>query len=895
MTFQGWSGTTFEKSVQATAMKLTILVLTGVLFAGIVLAEVSVQETEKSLVVTNAHSQLTIHQKEEGVGIVLSARDGGALTPLCRSFKPDPTKRSSGNKLFDTTVTPHRFQAAEMAKRFELVSSDEKQAVVRLTGQDEKITFTQEFTIEADSPAVHVRLIGELSADKLDYLMSSWEFVAGYPDFVHSPTAKHQHKQNHFHSGPAQDQVIGDHAFHTPHITLQKDDRFVALIPDLDMINEHTEVSPDARRTQRVKRNQFSVPIVDEFYTMPTALDLNAQTGYTQNPVFSYGMMDFIVAHHVRYPRVNDTSMVRTIPDKEVQIGYTLLVGVDQEPGTSFQQAVRFIWDEYGHKQFTDEAHLAMPFEQYVKDVYDVVSKPMPPAIQKPVPGHEDMGVFVEFELDGRTAGGMVSPLPFYGPVLWNFEFWNNLRDANGLVYWGERLGDKKMAERGRHIINLALSAPRNEAGFFPLVYMPDKKQWLTSTLGPSPSPRHIFHRGTGHVHNVVAMSKSAAHMIEYYKRCEQDPAIIDYLTPFADTLVKEIDSRGAIPSYYTPDMKPIQDLWHSAQPAAMMWFLAEMASVTGEKRYRQGAEKIADYLINEILPEAKWVDLEVYYSCGRNELEFLLDPIQNLPIRGNLSIHWASKGFQVLYQITKDPSHLKAGEIATDYLAQSQGSWNPHYIYTANPFGGCTVDNVDTATWLDARQCELVQPFIWYGLELGRQDLVERGIAAARASTVLINHPRHIENGIYPHVNIYGFGLGPENINHEGHNQSAMRTHPSWGECSGIFTGLADAARFAGGGIIDLKSGIAVGVDGINLSLEKKAKAFHITATGRLAKLKNAWEKPYDIELRIRGHKEQPIYMNGVLASVKRAHDSSIIRCQIMPDGDVIPEKDSN
>ncbi len=135
---------------------------------------------------------------------------------------------------------------------------------------------------------------------------------------------------------------------------------------------------------------------------------------------------------------------------------------------------------------------------------------------------------------------------------------------------------------------------------------MPDKKQWLTSTLGPSPSPRHIFHRGTGHVHNVVAMSKSAAHMIEYYKRCEQDPAIIDYLRPFADTLAKEIDSRGAIASYYTPDMKPIQDLWHSAQPAAMMWFLAEMASVTDEKRYRQGAEKIADYLIKEILPEAR-------------------------------------------------------------------------------------------------------------------------------------------------------------------------------------------------------------------------------------------------------------------------------------------------
>ena len=825
----------------------------GVLLALVVVlparAGLTVKHAPGKLDIANEFLDLTFGEKDGRVEITLSARNpAGESQVLCRSFRPTPDMRAKGNKLFDTTVTDHRYQATELAKGFGVASKDDKRVVVRVAGGDAKIKFTQEFTVQADSPAVHVRLIGELSADKLDYLMSSWEFVAGEPDFVHSPTAKQQH----FNAGPPQDQVIGDHAFHTPHITLQRGDSFVALIPDLDMINEHVEVSPDARRMQRVPRNKFSVPIVDEFYTMPTALDLNAQSGYTENPVFSYGMMDFIVTHHVRYPRVNNASMVRTIPDKQVQIGYTLLVGVDQAPGTSFQQAVRFIWDEYGHKQFKNEAHLAMPFEQYVKVVYGVVSKPMPPSIQKPVPGHEDMGVFVEFELDGRTAGGMVSPLPFYGPVLWNFEFWNNVRDANGLVYWGERLGDKKMAERGRHIINLALSAPRNEAGFFPLVYRPDKKQWLTSTLGPSPSPRHIFHRGKGHVHNVVAMSKSAAHMIEYYKRCEQDQAIIDYLRPFADTLVKEIDPRGAIASYYTPDMKPIKDLWHSAQPAAMMWFLAEMASVTGEKHYQQGAEKIAQYLMKEVLPEAKWVDLEVYYSCGQNGLNFLIDRTQNLPIRGNLSTHWASKGFQVLYRVTKDPKHLKAGEIATDYLAQSQGSWNPHYVYTANPFGGCTVDNVDTATWLDARQCELVQPFIWYGLELGRQDLLERGIAAARASTVLINHPRHIENGIYPHVNLYSFGLGPENINHEGHNQSAMRTHPSWGECSGIFTGLADAARFAGGGVVDLKSGIAAGVDGINLSLKQDGKTPSITATGRLNKLEKKWAESYALQIHV-------------------------------------------
>jgi hypothetical protein len=318
-----------------------------------------------------------------------------------------------------------------------------------------------------------------------------------------------------------------------------------------------------------------------------------------------------------------------------------------------------------------------------------------------------------------------------------------------------------------------------------------------------------------------------------------------------------------------------------------MMWFLAEMADVTGDVRYRKGAEQIGGYLMKEIIPKQRWIDLEVYYSCGRNPLSYTVDEYQSLPIRGNLSTHWAAKGFQALYKVTYDKAHLQAGAKAVDYLTFSQGSWNPHYVYTANPFGGCTVDNVDTATWLDARQCELVQPFIWYGLELGRQDLVERGIAAARASTVLINHPRHIENGIYPHVNLYGFGLGPENINHEGHNQSAMRTHPSWGECSGIFTGLADAARFTGGGIINLDHGFAVGTDGVDLTLEQRTDAVHVTAKGRLAKLKKIWEKPYEVELKVRG-KQRPILLNGTPTTLENGADGPFIRCRVAPDGAV-------
>jgi len=821
-------------------------------------------------------------EANRAAGITLTAADrDGKWQPVCRTLRPDFTKTPGANKLFDTAVTPHRYQTGEILTEFSIASRSDRQVKIRMSGRaKDRIVTEQILTLDHDGTSLHVDVSSSLQEPLLDYLLSTWEFLPpGSPDFVHSPTAKKDG------AGLAADQVIGDHAFHSPAIVLQKGGLYACMVPDLAMINAHALQSPDARRTQAVARNHFSVPIIDEFYTMPTALDLNAASGLTRQPVFSYGIMDFVVAHHMRYQRVNDASMVRRLAKPEIRYGYDLLVGAEMPEGAAFQVASRHIWQRYGRPQFRDEAHLAMPFAEYVRTVYGVVSKPMPPEIQAPVPGYADHGVFLDFEMNGRPVGGMVSPLGGLGmgDALWNFEYWNNIRDASGMVFWGEKLAMPQLKERGQRIINLALEAPRNDAGFFPLVYHAASKQWVRSSLGPSPSPSSIFDRSAP-VYNVPAMSKSAAHLLEFHQRCGKDPRIVEYLRPFADGLLARIDERGAIPSYYTPDMQPIADLHYSAQPAAMMWFLAEMAGVTGEARFRDGALRVAAYLNREIIPQQRWIDLEVYYSCGRNPLGFVVDEVQGLPIRGNLSTMWAAKGFKALYQVTRDRAHLEAGEKVADYLGFSQASWDPHYIYTANPFGGCTADNVDTANWLDARQCDLVEPFIWYGLELGRQDLVERGIAAARASTVLIHHPRHIGNGIYPHVNLYGFGLGPENINHEGHNQSAMRTHPSWGECSGIFTGLADAARITGGGIIDLDRAFAVGTDGIHLSLEERGGAIHVTLESRLAKLKQPWDQPYEVELKVRG-KNRPIHLNGSPATIEQGGDGPVIRYRIVPE----------
>ena len=314
--------------------------------------------------------------------------------------------------------------------------------------------------------------------------------------------------------------------------------------------------------------------------------------------------------------------------------------------------------------------------------------------------------------------------------------------------------------------------------------------------------------------------------------------------------------------------MVRVRNCWratYSAHPAASLWFLSELFLATRNPEYLHGAEKIAAYLENEILPEARWIDQEQYFSCGAKPLSFTRDIVQNQIARGNLSVIWACEGFAALYEASGVEQYLLDGELCIDYLSFTQCSWDPHYIYTAFPFGGFGVDNSDVTSFLDARQAETVRAFIWYGKQLGRQDLLERGVAAARSSVVLINHPKHQTNNIYKYVNIYPYGLGPENIDHEGYPQSAMRTHPGWGEGSGVYTGLAEARRNLGGIYINTRKEIAVGVDGLKINkitFEKESVSINVESWLSGDYLSDPWSKPYHTSLFIEGSPKS-IFLN--------------------------------
>ncbi len=790
------------------------------------------------------------------------AKEGNGWRLIVSSFSSPEIYPLNAVQLFNTRLDEsHRFLTGNIVRDITIVKKQSDSIIIKLSGRSVNSSFAEYITLKKSEDHFHFAIEGTLAGKpvQLDYLISSFVFkLDKVPEFVHTPGLKYDNddsKQNRFKLLPGQDQVIGDRAFHSPAIILQEDKMFAALVPDLNAINQYAVISPDARRTSDIARNMFSIPIVEDWYTMPTGLDLNVKSGLGGNPIFTFGFMDNIIAHHMHYQRTNDKRMIRTLASNKLRYEFDLFVSASEKRNLGYQKIAAFQWEKYGHDVFLKQPHLVMPFEEYLRIVDSITLHPSNyKDIDIPLKGYEDHGSWLQFEMNGLPVGGYRSAINWWNDVIHNSTFWNNARDASGFWFWGKQSGKTEMIDKARRIINFCLQAPRNQQGLFATLYNANTKTWGLQFSDPQHGKNQFFLRES-ESYEIPAMSKTGAHLLDYYSRCEKDERIINYLTPYANWLIRAIDQRGAVPSYVSVEMEAASQLRYSAQSAASMWFLAKMYTTTLKIKYRVAAEKIARFIEKEILPEQAWTDMEQYYSCGAKPLAFNRDIWQHQVARGNLTTIWASEGYAQLYVATGNKKYLKQGESCIDYLSFSQCSWNPHYIYTAFPFGGFTADNSDNATYLDARQAETVKPFIWYGKILGRQDLLERGVAAARASCVLLNLPEHHENGIYSYTNIYPYGLGPENIDHEGHPQSAMRTSPSWGEGSGVFTGLAEAYRELNGGFIDFKKRTKIGVNGIRIDKAMVlGNHIYVTVNSLFDKLKLKWPNEFDLALTLQG-----------------------------------------
>lgn len=852
------------------------------------IAQVIVNNTEGAVEIQNQKVRARLEKTNGRLTQQFFARENNGWKLIAESFIPPGEYPKTANQLLNTSLHSHRYLTGEVTDFVFMSEKNGRQAHVTVNGKVKGLPVKQVISLGENDDRFHVEVEATFprNENKLEYLLSVYRFIHdGPPAFIHTPTLKYNEERW---ETPAEQQILGDRSFHSPAVILQEKKYFFSIVPDLKAINNHRVLSPDARRTIKVPRNKFSVPLIEAKYTMPTALDMNVRSGLTGSPVVSFGFIDNIIQHHIRYLHPNNGEMVRTVMGSRLRYAFDLFVSAEKKEGSGFMDITSFIWDRYGHEQFTRNRHLAMPFEDYVRTISGVTFFPM--EVQPPVHGYHDTGSFLEFEMQGEPVGGFRSAVPGWTDALWNSVFWNNARDAVGMYIWGKKLNDTIHLRRARQTVNLILRSPQNPQGLFPLIYRAGEKKWQTASYDIVNGKYGLFSAGTdSKTYDIVAMSKTCAHLLDYYNRCEKNRKIIEFTSVYGDWLAGVVDEKGMLPSYISTDMQPSDILKFSAQPAASMWFLAELYQVTRKEKYLLAAQRIASFLQKEVIPLQRWIDLEQYFSCGIKSLTFMGDVEQGQPARGNLSVGWAAEGFASLYRATRKQEYLRAGEMCIDYLTFTQCSWHPHYIYTAYPFGGFSVDNSDHATYLDARQAEYVKPLIWYGKTLGRNDLVERGVAAARASVVLINHPLHKMNGIYEYTNIYTFGLGPENIDHEGHPQSAMRTHAGWGEGSGIFAGLSDAIDALGGAYVNVKDNIAVGVNGVAITGFKVSDGnLHIDMSAQLADLDVPYDQDYLLDLNIdgwQGNSGASLFINGKKINGQM---SRIVKLTVTTEGNI-------
>jgi hypothetical protein len=741
----------------------------------------------------------------------------------------------------------------EGLKSAKVLENTKEQARILFSGGIGSNKIEQLVSLEKNSDYFHIEVTASLPENqpRVEYLLSSFVFSPGSkPDFMYTPTVKR-----------ADDDLVGDRKFFAPATILEKGGLMAALVPDLDMINDHVVYAAGARPQKHPKI--FAIPVDTTKVSFPTGMDLTLNSGITDKPVLSFGFLDYWTEQHVYWRHENENgAQIRTLSSNSLKYGFELFLKADVEKYRGYQRISSYLWERYGTRYFHLPRPQVVPFAEYAKicypasfayQGYDV--SPGPVVTNRS--GKPELASYQEWDLNGTAVGGFRLSAPQWYQFIYNTAWWNNVCDATGIWYWGKKTGDSSLIDKARRIIRFTLASPQNE-GMFPGLYDINKHTWQLSLWNPPMEgydPAFVssywgYNNSQG-VYQTASASVTAGFLMHYLQNCENDPGILPFVQRYGDFLISHMDPNGCVPGWFSPKLEPVPSIRWNADGGAHIWVLSELYRATKDKKYAEAAEKMAAFMINEVMPHQKWYDFETFYSCAVKPETFYDARTGQYPAN-NMSTSWALEGFASLYEVTQKIEYLDAAEAAADYSLFYQAVWAPNFILTAYPFGGFSSQNSD-AEWLDQRSHRFTDGLMRIGLIAGRQDLVERAVAAARSSLTLVNLPQNVENDVYKYPN-YPLGLGPENIDHEGFPQMPLRSGPSWCEIGGL-AATAHLMNRLGGIYINFEKNIGVGIDGISVvSYHLKGNKIDIELKSLLAGLNVPYKENFTVEMRIEG-----------------------------------------
>ncbi len=556
------------------------------------------------------------------------------------------------------------------------------------------------------------------------------------------------------HLTPTDEHIIAQHLFRSPAMVCSSADRQLIVIPDPDLLTKGKG---------------------PEWY-----MDLNAEKN-----VMTLGMSASEVREHVLYIRSPGT----VYPPGKVEFGFFLLTSDKKEDiFNPWRKIDSFLWKNWGKREWINLAKSRDGLKNQVAHAYNWAF------------GSWKESVWQEFELNGQKVGAPVfivntTQSPNYpGEInerefrsIWNQAWFSSLRSAQGLFRYARREKNRELMDYALKTKELALAFPQRE-GFFPGLIGTEMENmaidgrnynrsrgWETSFFGNSNRNPYTWDARKAPFH-ILDMSFTANQMLVWFIELEKDERLLNYVTRYADALLKLQDDQGFFPGWLSTDsLKPLDDLSKSPETSMSVTFLLKLYQVTHNNKYLDPALRAMNAVMNHIIIQGQWEDFETYWSCCRYGSDHLVGrkvPRNNQFKQNTLSMFWTAEALLDCHQITGEDKYLQYGERTLDELLMYQASWQPPYIYI-KAIGGFGVMNCD-GEWNDSRQSLFSELILRYGRELNRKEYLQRGLAALYASFEMMYCPENPETReqwekVWPFFGEEDYGFMMENYGHGG------------------------------------------------------------------------------------------------------------------------------
>jgi hypothetical protein len=359
---------------------------------------------------------------------------------------------------------------------------------------------------------------------------------------------------------------------------------------------------------------------------------------------------------------------------------------------------------------------------------------------------------------------------------IWNQAWFSTQRCANGLLRHAKQTGSADLEARARAMTEIALSAPQTD-GLFPAVLRADDHGWHWTS-----SDRRAADTSAEACHLVDAAF--TCRMLLEWHALTGDARARAYVDRFAERLRRLQRPSGAFPGWVEPNGGVPPTLAEGPESAMAVSLLFDLG-------LDEPATAALPFLEN-VAAAGRWEDFETYYSCAPWGTPGQKVDRNGVYKQNTLSMAWCAEAFLRGYRATQNAHYLRLARRCVDELSLYQAVWSPPFL-PAPGHGGFGVMNADSE-WNDARQSLFALLYFDIAREMKDAELIERGVAAVRASFTMLYAPENpglkaAYEARYPFFGPESYGFMMENQGHGGADPIGTFTIFTWGNGSALAT----------------------------------------------------------------------------------------------------------